>query len=162
MNSLDYGTRSPRLARWFADYASCHQTKGNQITHYFGIPMIMTAILGLLARLQFGPEGASIWMTIDGGKILWLVASLWYLTLDAGLALPFILVSALLYVAGIGLSVPVLWGLFIVGWIFQFIGHIVYEKESPAFFRNILQLLIGPLWIFSKVLRGARRPARSS
>jgi uncharacterized membrane protein YGL010W len=39
--------------------------------------------------------------------------------------------------------------LFVVGWIFQFIGHIKYEKKSPAFTKNFEHLFIGPLWAFS-------------
>jgi uncharacterized membrane protein YGL010W len=35
---------------------------------------------------------------------------------------------------------------FVVGWIFQFIGHLI-EGNQPAFFRNPIYLLIGPLWI---------------
>lgn len=36
--------------------------------------------------------------------------------------------------------------LFVVGWIFQFIGHAI-EGNQPAFFRNPLYLLIGPMWL---------------
>jgi uncharacterized membrane protein YGL010W len=57
------------------------------------------------------------------------------------------------------LSLPVLFfswkwaiALFIVGWIFQFVGHAI-EGNQPAFFRNPIYLLIGPLWILR---RGAR------
>jgi uncharacterized membrane protein YGL010W len=57
------------------------------------------------------------------------------------------------------LSLPVLffswkWAvvLFVVGWIFQFVGHAI-EGNQPAFFRNPIYLLIGPLWILR---RGAR------
>lgn len=37
-------------------------------------------------------------------------------------------------------------GMFVVGWIFQFAGHLV-EGNQPAFFRNPIYLLIGPLWL---------------
>jgi uncharacterized membrane protein YGL010W len=54
------------------------------------------------------------------------------------------------------LSLPVLlfnwqWalGLFVLGWIFQFIGHAI-EGNQPAFFRNPVYLLIGPLWIVKR------------
>lgn len=36
--------------------------------------------------------------------------------------------------------------LFIVGWIFQFIGHAI-EGNQPAFFRNPVYLLVGPMWV---------------
>jgi uncharacterized membrane protein YGL010W len=35
---------------------------------------------------------------------------------------------------------------FVVGWLFQFIGHAI-EGNQPAFFRNPLYLLIGPWWL---------------
>lgn len=37
-------------------------------------------------------------------------------------------------------------GLFIVGWVFQFVGHAI-EGNQPAFFRNPVYLLVGPLWL---------------
>ena len=55
--------------------------------------------------------------------------------------------------------VPWFWkvslALFVVGWIFQFVGHYVYEKRSPAFYRNLAHLLVGPLWILAKATRRA-------
>jgi len=39
--------------------------------------------------------------------------------------------------------------LFIVGWIFQFIGHAI-EGNQPAFFKNPLYLLVGPWWLFRR------------
>jgi uncharacterized membrane protein YGL010W len=36
--------------------------------------------------------------------------------------------------------------LFIAGWILQFVGHAI-EGNQPAFFKNPVYLLIGPLWL---------------
>jgi len=41
--------------------------------------------------------------------------------------------------------------LFVVGWIFQFIGH-AFEGNSPSFFKNPLYLLICPLWIGKRLI----------
>jgi uncharacterized membrane protein YGL010W len=41
--------------------------------------------------------------------------------------------------------------LFVVGWVFQFIGHAI-EGNSPAFFRNPVYLIIGPLWLIRRAL----------
>jgi uncharacterized membrane protein YGL010W len=46
------------------------------------------------------------------------------------------------------------WGalvMFVVGWIFQFIGHAA-EGNSPKFFQGPIYLLVGPLWVALKVL----------
>lgn len=40
-------------------------------------------------------------------------------------------------------------GLFIVGWIFQFAGHAI-EGNQPAFFKNPIYLLVGPLWVLRR------------
>ena len=53
--------------------------------------------------------------------------------------------------------------LFVVGWVFQFIGHAI-EGNQPAFFRNPVYLLIGPLWIVRRALSvvGLSKPAANS
>jgi uncharacterized membrane protein YGL010W len=39
--------------------------------------------------------------------------------------------------------------LFVVGWILQFVGHAI-EGNQPAFFRNPVYLLVGPLWLLKR------------
>jgi uncharacterized membrane protein YGL010W len=41
--------------------------------------------------------------------------------------------------------------LFIVGWIFQFVGHAI-EGNQPAFFKNPVYLLVGPLWVLRRTV----------
>jgi uncharacterized membrane protein YGL010W len=41
-------------------------------------------------------------------------------------------------------------GLFLVGWILQFVGHAI-EGNQPAFFKNPVYLLVGPLWLIRRV-----------
>ncbi|HEX6625202.1 MAG TPA: DUF962 domain-containing protein [Pyrinomonadaceae bacterium] len=41
--------------------------------------------------------------------------------------------------------------LFVVGWVFQFIGHAI-EGNRPAFFGNPIYLLVGPLWLVRRAL----------
>jgi uncharacterized membrane protein YGL010W len=40
--------------------------------------------------------------------------------------------------------------LFVVGWVFQFIGHAI-EGNQPAFFHNPVYLLVGPWWLVRRV-----------
>ena len=40
----------------------------------------------------------------------------------------------------------------VIRWIFQFVGHSVYEKKQPAFLENVTHLLVGPLWILNDVV----------
>lgn len=40
-------------------------------------------------------------------------------------------------------------GLFVVGWIIQFVGH-YYEGRKPAFVDDLVGLLIGPLFLVAE------------
>lgn len=44
-------------------------------------------------------------------------------------------------------------GLFVVGWIFQFVGH-AFEGNMPAFFSNPVFLLVGVQWFLKKLVGG--------
>ncbi len=146
--------KSNRLEALFKDYSSYHRTKGNQMTHYVGITLIVLSLLGLFGSLQIGPASWQLSPTVrlDGGLVLWAGAMLWYLLLDWRLAVPFGFITLGMYFASRAIPVPVLWGLFIGGWILQFLGHLIYEKKSPAFLKNGQHLLIGPFWICAKFL----------
>ena len=43
-------------------------------------------------------------------------------------------------------------GLFVVGWVFQFVGHLI-EGNQPAFFQNPIYLLVGPWWLVRSAAR---------
>ena len=129
----------------FADYASHHQTKGNKWFHRFGIPLIVLSLFGILARVE-------IWQWVTAGVVLIALSEILYFMLDWRLAAIMLVVSAVFYAIGFVIPFAVNVALFILGWIFQFIGHSVYEHKQPAFFRNVVHLLIGPLWILNDVI----------
>jgi uncharacterized membrane protein YGL010W len=41
--------------------------------------------------------------------------------------------------------------LFVAGWVLQFVGHFI-EGNQPAFFRNPVYLLVGPVWLARRAL----------
>ena len=41
-------------------------------------------------------------------------------------------------------------GLFVVGWVIQFVGH-YFEGKKPAFVDDIVGLLVGPLFLVAEV-----------
>ena len=43
-------------------------------------------------------------------------------------------------------------GLFVIGWIAQFVGHAAYEHRRPAFVDDAIGLLIGPLFVLAEAL----------
>jgi uncharacterized membrane protein YGL010W len=143
---------SPALRTHFSDYAAFHGTPGNQACHYVGIPLIVLSLYALLGAVPLFSVGG---LTVTLAMVLVAGATVYYLTLDATLAVVMLALSALGIAASRFIPVPLAAALFVVGWIFQFVGHYVYEKRSPAFYRNLAHLLVGPLWILAKAMRRA-------
>ena len=54
------------------------------------------------------------------------------------------------YLTGFDNALYIAIGLFVIGWIIQFIGH-HYERAKPAFVDDLNQLLIGPLFLMAEV-----------
>jgi uncharacterized membrane protein YGL010W len=147
----------------FADYASYHQTKGNKAFHRLGIPLIVLSLFGMLARVTWtasysldvgGLAGVHVF---DAATLLIVAATIYYLTVEWRLAIAMFFVSVVFYVIGALLPMWTNVALFILGWIFQFIGHSVYEHKQPAFFRNFVHLLVGPLWILNDIIPVVKR-----
>ena len=138
---------SPVLKAHFSDYAAFHGTPGNKACHYVGIPLIVVSLIALLSTVPLFTVGA---YTVTLAEVVLLAATAYYMRLDPVLALLMLAASALLIVVARQMSLGVAIALFVVGWIFQFVGHYVYEKRSPAFYGNLAHVLVGPLWILAK------------
>jgi uncharacterized membrane protein YGL010W len=89
---------------------------------------------------------------VEASLLLLLVAGAAYVWLDVALGSLFVGFTALLYVGMRLVHWRVALALFILGWVLQFVGHGVYEKRSPAFFKNLAHLLVGPLWVLNHVV----------
>ena len=140
------------LVEQLSHYASYHRDRRNIATHFVGIPMIVCGIEALLARVPFPPEGASPSLAFG----ISLSAAVFYFALDGryGLAMAALL-GASLWVGTRIASLPTTgWllafaGLFVVGWVIQFVGH-AFEGRKPAFVDDLVGLLIGPLFIVAE------------
>lgn len=143
-----------RVDDLLSDYGAHHRTRGNLVCHAFGVTLIVFGILSLLAEIRVGP--------LTAGEILIAVVVLYYATLDLPLAGAMLAAFAVLDLAAravgdwrVGLAA------FVIGWVFQAIGHAVYEKNRPAFFKNLQHLLVGPLFLVNELLK-VRRIAPAS
>jgi len=110
------------------------------------------SVLILLSRVSVDIAG----IAVTPALLVFLVSSLFYfkLSFSYGLAM-FVIHGALLLVAGYFASLgTALWlaagvGVFVVGWIIQFIGH-YYEGKKPAFVDDLIGLAIGPLFVVAE------------
>lgn len=132
-----------RVDQLLAHYGESHRHPTNELIHYAAIPLIMLSLLGMLYALH-------PWVAYA-----FLAASLvYYLRLGS---VPFLLtmlgVSALMLaiVHALGsLVLPVSVGIFVVAWVFQFIGHKI-EGKKPSFFEDLQYLWVGPLFVLSRL-----------
>ena len=140
---------SPALKAHFSEYGSFHVTRGNQACHYVGIPLIVLTLFSFLTRVELFQVGG---LNVTLAEVVMVAVVAYYLRLDVSLGLLMLVVFAVLNVAG--RPIPLAWAaaLFVLGWVFQFLGHSIYEKRSPAFYKNPLHLLVGPLWITAKAV----------
>ena len=129
------------------EYGSHHRARGNLVCHSLGITLIVFGMLAMLQAVRIsGPWTAA--------EILVAAAAAFYVWRDPALGLATAGSAAVLDGAAravgdwrIGAAA------FALGWIFQAIGHAVYEKSSPAFFRNLVHLLVGPAFLVNEALR---------
>lgn len=142
---------SVKFSNVFESYQSQHRHPLNQALHSMGIPLILISLFGLLSYVQMGSEDLTrYFVRPDLGALAWLGLILFYLFVDWKLGVPFSLFALGLYWIGRSCTLQTLLLLQGLGWLFQFLGHWRFEKNSPAFFADPRQLLIGPLWVFAK------------
>lgn len=141
-----------KLEQLLSQYAAYHLDHKNVVTHFIGIPMIVFSIICLTARAGVQVSGFELTLAL-----LLIVASvIYYLSLDRIFGLIMLVIFAIAYpfaykiaqwdmTAWLATSI----GIFVVGWVFQFIGHF-YEKKKPAFVDDLVGLAIGPLFVLAE------------
>lgn len=137
-----------------AQYAEYHRSRRNIATHFVGIPLIVMALVAFLSR--FGGEVAGWPWSL--ATLAFAPAVAYYVVLDRALGLVMAVLLALclwlgVWAAGLG-TLPwlgVSLGGFVVGWIFQFVGH-YWEGRKPAFVDDLIGLAIGPLFVVAEAL----------
>jgi uncharacterized membrane protein YGL010W len=134
-----------------AEYGSYHRDKRNRLCHEIGIPLIVLGLTALLRLVHLGP--------VDLAMLILAGMALYYFRLAGVAALGAVVALVLDYFISLWVSWPVAIGMFVAGWIFQFVGH-AYEGKSPAFLRNLQHLLIGPFWIVA-LLQARLTPQRA-
>lgn len=135
-------------------YAEYHRDQRNIWTHFVGVPMIVFAVIVLLSRPAFELAGQALTPAV----IVFAMTMLFYLRLNLVFGFFMAVLMGLgLYAASLVADMSIaIWlgtgiGLFIVGWVIQFIGH-HYEGKKPAFVDDLVGLLIGPLFVTAEAL----------
>jgi uncharacterized membrane protein YGL010W len=142
------------LEQQLGNYGLYHRSKRNVLTHFFGIPLIVFAVLCLLGRIEIPLAGYDI----TGAHVAVLASVIYYLMLSISLGMIMAVILVLMAVAASMVSQLSFYewlmmsvGIFVLGWILQFIGH-YFEGKKPAFVDDIVGLIIGPLYVLAEVL----------
>lgn len=144
----------------FAEYSKSHRNATNKFIHWLCVPLIFCSILGFISLI---PSPHFCISYLGCISIVSLVAviliSLYYLRLSLLIGITMILIMLLaehcIYLTNISLgkkSWILYLSVFVVTWIFQFIGHKI-EGKKPSFLKDIQFLLIGPIWLLGFILK---------
>lgn len=141
------------LVDHLSQYAAYHRDPRNIATHFIGIPLIVVAVAILLSRPAWTIGG--LW--ISPALIVALLSAWFYLRLEWALGVLMTVLMGLSVWAGHVLAAQstAVWlssglGLFVVGWVIQFVGH-YYEGKKPAFVDDLSGLIVGPLFVVAEV-----------
>ncbi|MBJ8506877.1 DUF962 domain-containing protein [Acinetobacter seifertii] len=150
------------LEQQLSKYAAYHLNHQNILTHFVGIPLIVFSILCLTARV--GIDISSFKFTF--AMVLIAVSTIYYFILDKVFGLLMLIILVAVYplasqIAELSLGqwLAASIGFFVVGWVFQFVGH-YFEKKKPAFVDDVIGLAIGPLFVLAEFIfmLGFRKP----
>ncbi len=141
------------LAEHMAFYSLYHRDPRNRLSHFFGVPVIVYAILILMS---FGriPLGG---LEIGAAAIFVGVMLVYYLSLDwvLGLAMAAIFVpicwaAQATAALGLGPALTIFGVTFVGGWVVQLIGH-RFEGNRPALLDNLFQTLVSPIFLTAEI-----------
>lgn len=145
------------LNDWFSAYEICHRHPINVGIHYVAVPAIVVSLMGLLFLLPFP---ISLHPLLNWATVLVIGAFIFASRLSWRIAMGLLAFASMILVL-------LWWGqeltshfafvmglIFLIAWIFQFIGHHI-EGKRPLLFDDLKFLFIGPLWIIAKLYRRA-------
>lgn len=146
-------SRAARLTGILASYGRFHRDPRNRLTHCFGVPAIIYAVLIPLALQVDTVFGVPL--RLD--RIVIAVAALAYISLDMGLGLSLTVALALLGAAAEATStlgragaLTVAVTVFVLGWALQLLGHRL-EGNRPALLTNLAQIFVAPLYLTAEL-----------
>lgn len=139
----------PNANALLSEYSESHQNRTNKLIHWFAVPSIYWSVFALIWSLP-SPSLFPPWL--NWAVLAMLVAQIYYLMLSAKIGWLMLVFNLLVWASVRWLAANVetpIWIIalvvFVVAWVFQFIGHKV-EGKKPSFFRDVVFLLVGPAW----------------
>ena len=138
------------------EYSESHRNATNQLIHNIFVPLIFLSVIGLLWDLKLPIELDFLsGRPLNAAMIGMLLVYAYYLSRSFSISLGMLIFSIFGLMGCYFLDdIVSVWKVslvvFVISWIFQFIGHKV-EGKKPSFFKDIQFFLVGPMWVLAKL-----------
>ncbi|PKF73524.1 DUF962 domain-containing protein [Chryseobacterium sp. PMSZPI] len=144
----------------FAEYSKSHRNATNKFIHWICVPLIFWTILGFVSLIPAPHLCISYFGCISMVSLITIVLiTFFYLRLSLRMSIIMVFMMLLmehfLYLTNIQFgrqSWIIYLAVFVITWIFQFIGHKI-EGKKPSFLKDLQFLLIGPIWLLGFILK---------
>ena len=149
-----------KIDQLFAEYAESHQNQTNKFIHWICVPLIFFTIVGFISLIQAPHFCAPYFGCISVASIVALfLVTIFYFTLSWRISLIMLLIMLFMEHFAYAINVHfkenswiIYLSIFVITWIFQFIGHKI-EGKKPSFLKDLQFLLIGPIWLLHFILK---------
>ena len=144
-----------RDVNWYLEkYGESHTNSTNILIHKIFVPLIMFSVIGILWAI---PTSDTLPWYLNFGMLLVVAALAFYATMGIRILLPMMIIVAPMIFGNYVLSSSPLFlqiniAIFVISWIFQFVGHKI-EGKKPSFIEDLLFLLVGPVWVFYPLIK---------
>ena len=149
-----------KINQLFAEYAESHQNQTNKFIHWICVPLIFFTIVGFISLIPAPHFCAPYFGCISVASIVALfLVTIFYFTLSWRISLIMLLIMLFMEHFAYAINVHfkenswiIYLSIFVITWIFQFIGHKI-EGKKPSFLKDLQFLLVGPIWLLHFILK---------
>lgn len=149
-----------KIDQLFEEYGESHQNHTNKFIHWICVPLIFWSILGFISIIPAPHFCFSYFGCISIASLAAVfLVSIFYFRLSAVIGFIMLvfmlLMEHLIYLVNIQTETNswiVFLSVFVLSWIFQFIGHKI-EGKKPSFLKDLQFLLVGPAWLLHFILK---------
>jgi uncharacterized membrane protein YGL010W len=144
----------------FAEYAESHRNSTNKLIHWICVPLIFWSILGFISLIPSKSIGF-----IYIGEISYVsfaaiaLVTIFYMRLSLIISIIMFILMVIMESFAYGINIRfkenawlVYLSVFVITWIFQFVGHKI-EGKKPSFLKDLQFLLVGPIWLLSFIVK---------
>jgi len=144
----------------FAEYAESHRNSTNKLIHWICVPLIFWSILGFISLIPSKSIGF-----IYIGEISYIsfaaivLVTIFYMRLSLIISIIMFILMVIMESFAYGINIRfkenawlVYLFVFVITWIFQFVGHKI-EGKKPSFLKDLQFLLVGPIWLLSFIVK---------